>query len=330
MICRRMFLAAFTGTVLSWGVPAAAETPELTLRVANVMGPMHDASAALDLFAKLVEERSEGRIDVQHYPGGQLGSDRETFEALQMGVLDLAGGSSANIATITRAFEFLHLPFLFDDLSHAHRALDSDKIRDRVNDQLDAVSMKWMTTFDFGFRGISTVRKEVHVPADIVGLKMRVSRSTLEIAGIHAFGASPVVVDWPEVYNALRFGIVDGQGQPFTTQISARHQEIIHNQTNVNWQYYGFVVLASQRRMDNYPDWAREIIVDALADAQEFHRNYIVEAEEKAKQVFLESGGRLVELTPEEREPWRVAGLTTWATSGVPQDMIDLVQSETR
>lgn len=314
------------GSALVWGGAVAAQ--ELTLRVANVMGPAHDTSAALNRFAELVEERSGGRIDVQHYPGGQLGSDRETFEATQMGVLDLAGGSSANIATITRAFEFLHLPFIFDGLDDAHQALDSEDVRDRVNKQLATVGMQWMTTFDFGFRDISNIRGDVMVPSDLAGMKMRVSRSTLEIAGINAFGASPVVVDWPEVYNALRFGIVDGQGQPFTTQISARHQEVLRYQTDVNWQYYGFVVLSSRKRWDSYPDWAREIITEALAEAQVFHRGYIVEAEEKAKAAFLEAGGKFTELTEEQRQPWRDAGMSTWPASGVPQDMIELVQHE--
>src|SRR5690606_35040881 len=178
------------------GVGGAAYAQEFTIKYANVMGPNHDASMAVDKFAELVAEKSDGKIKVLHFPGGQLGSDRETYEAAQQGMLEIAGGSYANLVTITRAFEGLHLPFIFDNREQAHKALDSDKVKAAINEELNKVGLHWLMTFEYGFRDINTTDKAVTRPADLQGLKMRVSRSPTEIAGIEAFGGTAVTVDW--------------------------------------------------------------------------------------------------------------------------------------
>lgn len=315
---------------LSVCLASAAPGAEITVRIANVMGPAHDTSIALDRFAEIVEQKSEGRIAVQHYPGSQLGSDKESYEATQFGTIQFAGGSSANLATINQAFEVLHLPYLFENLGEVHTALDSPEVRDAINEQLSGVGLRWMTTFDFGFRDISTASKPVHLPEDLAGLKIRTSRSALEMAGVKAFGGEPTVVDWPEVYNALRFRIVDGEAQPFATMISARHQEIVKHHTELDWQYYGFVVLTGTRQWDSFPEWAQEIFTESFAEAQQFHRELWEKADADARQRFLDAGGEIVELTDDERMKWVELGKTTWSGSGVSQGTIDVIESVIR
>lgn len=303
----------------------AVAKAEFTVKVANVMAPSHDTSKAVDYFAKLVAEKSDGKIKIQHYPGGQLGSDKETYDAAQQGMLQIASGSSANLVTITRAFEVLHLPFIFDNLDQVHNVLQSKKVKDHINADLADVGLRWLFTFDYGFRDINTSEKLVKSPADMAGLKIRASRSPLELAGVKAFGGSAVTVDWPEVYNALRFKVVDGEAQPFGTLVSARHQEILHHTVDVDWQYYGFVGVISVKQWEKYPDWVKETLESAANEAEIYHRKIWAEEDAKAKEIYLKAGGDITTLTPDERAEWVKLGKTTWADSGVPQATIDLV-----
>ena len=329
-IARRQLTAALAAASLMGGMFGAgmASAAEITIKFANVMGAKHDTSKAVDKFAELVEAKSNGRIKVQHFAGGQLGSDKETYEAAQQGLLDLAGGSYANLVTITRGFEVLHMPYIFDSREQAHRALDSDKVKAYINKDLGRVGMRWLMTFEFGFRNIDTVSTKALVPADVVGLKLRVSRSPTEIAGVKAFGASPVTVDWPEVYNALKFKVVDGEAQPFGTMVSARHHELLKQHTELNWQYFCWVGMISNKLWDSYPAWAQKIITESAKEAEAYHRSIWVEENAKAKKAFVDAGGQINVPNAEQRALWVKAARDSWASSGLPQDLIDLVRAE--
>ncbi|MBP6018696.1 MAG: TRAP transporter substrate-binding protein [Burkholderiaceae bacterium] len=323
---KNLAIAAISSACLLSATAGSAIAAEFTVKVANVMAPSHDTSIAANHFAKLVAEKSEGKIKVQHYPGGQLGSDKETFEAAQQGMLQIASGSSANLVTITRAFEVLHLPFIFDDLDQVHNALNSQKVKDHINAELADVGLRWLFTFDYGFRDINTSEKQVTMPADMAGLKIRASRSPLELAGVKAFGGSAITVDWPEVYNALRFKVVDGEAQPFGTLVSARHHEIIKKTVDVDWQYYGFVGVISTKQWEKYPGWVKEILESAAKESEAYHRQIWAEEDKKAQEVYLKAGGAITELTPDQRAEWIKLGKSTWADSGVAQTTIDLVR----
>lgn len=317
-----------SASLLAGVTSTTAQAQEITIKYANVMGPAHDTSKGVDKFAELVAQKSGNRIKVLHFPGGQLGSDKETYEAAQQGLLQIAGGSYANLVTITRAFEVLHLPFVFDNRAQAHAALDSPKVRDLINQELAKVGMRWLMTFEFGFRDINTTTKKVTAPADLNGLKLRASRSPTEIGGIKAFGGNAVTVDWPEVYNSLKFKVVEGEGQPFGTMVSARHHELIKQHLELDWQYYGFVGMISTKQWDAYPDWARKVITEAAAEAEKYHRAIWVEEDAKARDAFLKAGGTINVPTSEQRAEWIKLGRAAWAGSGIPKASIDLVRAE--
>ena len=207
---------------------------------------------------------------------------------------------------MTRAFEVLHLPFIFESREQAHRALDSEKVKARINDELAEVGFRWLLTFEYGFRNIDTT----------------------EISAIEAFGASSVTIDWPEVYNALRFGVVDGEAQPFATMVSARHHELIRHHLDINFQYFAFVGMISLDEWNGYPDWAKEVIAESAREAELYHRKIWEEEDAKARAALIEQGAEIVVPDEDQLAKWVEAGRTTWASSGVPEEMIELVQSE--
>ena len=308
--------------------PALATEAEYVLNFSNVMAPSHDSSLGIQRFVELVDERSEGRIKIRHYPGGQLGSDTETFAAAQQGMMHIAGGSSANLVNITRAFEVLHLPYIFDDRAHSHRVLDSEHFQQLINEQLEEIGLVWLLTFEYGFRNVFTVNRPVIELADVAGLKLRASRSPLEIKAIEAFGGTAVTVDWPEVYTGLRFGIVDGHGQPYGTTISARHQEVLRYSLENGFQYYAFLGLASLKQWERLPEWAQQILVESARDAEQYHRKIWTEQDASGRAAFLAAGGTINKPTPESLARWQQAGRNTWKGSGVSQEVIRSVLDE--
>lgn len=314
--------------VAALALAATAGAQEITIKYANVMGPAHDTSKAVDKFAELVAAKSGNKIKVQHFPGGQLGADKATYEAAQQGLLQIAGGSYANLVTITRAFEALHLPFIFDDRKQAHKALDSKKIRDAINTELAKVGMHWLMTFEYGFRDINTTSQKVTAPADLKGLKIRTSRSPTEIGGIKAFGGSAVTVDWPEVYNSLRFKVVDGAALPYATMVSAKQHEIMKHHLDLDWQYFAFVGMTSTKQWNAWSDDVKKVIEASAREAEQFHRKIYEAEDEKARQEILKTGGSEHKLSAQQRAEWIKLGRDYWKSSGVPMELVELIRSE--
>lgn len=328
----KTLISAFLRVILvcAFAAPAMAAEPEYILNFSNVMAPSHDSSLGIERFAELVHERSEGRIKVRHYPGGQLGSDTETFAAAQQGMMHIAGGSSANVVNITRAFEVLHLPYIFDDRAHSHRVLDSERFHTLINEQLEQNGLVWLLTFEYGFRNVFTVKNPVMEPADVAGLKLRASRSPLEIKAIEAFGGTAVTVDWPEVYTGLRFGIVDGHGQPYGTTISARHHEVLRYSLENGFQYYAFLGLASRKQWDRLPAWGQKILIESARDAEQYHRKIWAEKDDSGRKAFIAAGGTVNQPTPQALVRWQEAGRSTWKDSGVSQALIQTVRDQSQ
>lgn len=197
---------------------------EYVFKVANVLAESDVSSKGLDKFKELVEEKSEGNIQIDVLHGGQLGSGVETFEAVRNGNLDMAADSFANLASLTKAFELFHLPFLFESRDQLLNAFNSEKVAERVNEDLE--DLKWFTTFEIGGpRVIGTSKTKITSIEDLQGLTFRASRSPLEIASQEAWGAKGQTVDWPETPEAVRLGMVDGLTVPYASFHSAKFHE---------------------------------------------------------------------------------------------------------
>lgn len=327
---RREFLGISALAIGGGFLPSLAFGGEkLTLKLGNVnAASSHISTYGYDKFAELVGEKSGGDIVVHHFPGGQLGSDKETYEAAQQGMLEIASGSFANIVTLTRAFEPLHLPYMFESREQAHRLVDSAAFKAAVNEQLNQIGLHWFVTFDYGFRKIGTTNTRVVTPADTAGLKLRASRSPTEIAALEAFGAAATTIDWPEVYNALKLGIVDGEAVPPNEFHSSKHSEVIRYITNNDFQFLASISVISLEKWNGYSNEVRALIEESAAEAQNFHRTQWVDHTAKSVAEMKELGVEFIDVPVDVMPQWIERGRGIWADSGVPQEMIDLARKE--
>ena len=303
--------------------------PKYTLKMANVnAASSHISINGYDKFAEFAAAKSNGEIVVHHFPGGQLGSDKETYEAAQQQLLEISCGSFANIVTLTRAFEVLHLPYIFETREQAHRAVDAAAVKDAVNQELNKIGLHWFMIVDYGFRKVGTVSHRVVTPSDLAGLKIRASRSPTEIAALNAFGAAATTVDWPEVYNALKLKVVDGEFIPPNEFYSSKHYELIKYITNVDCQWLASIGVMSLDKWNSYPEDVRRILEEAAAEAQALNREAWVGYTEKTIADMKAAGDEFIDVEPEVIAQWQEAGRSVWAKSGVPQEVIDLVRRE--
>ncbi len=303
------------------------------LKMANVLSPVHHISLAVDKFAEITKEKSKGKIQIRIYHGGQLGSGKETFEAVQAGFMDMATDSYANLYTLTPAFEAFHLPYIFESRSQQLAAFQSQKVISKVDKELNKVGLKWLMTAEFAPRQIATSEKEIKTPADLAGMKLRASRSPLEIDSQAGWNASGVTIDWPSVPEALRTGIVDGETVGYDSIYSAKHYvDSIQYFTELNFQTYGLAVVFNNKKWNALPASVKNIIQESAREAEAWHKGFLAQYIKDAKAKMIASGSKIYVPSEEVQNEFKdLVKTSVWEKhvgKTIDKEMVDLIISE--
>jgi len=191
----------------------------------NIHKPDYPNTVALDKFAELLDERSNGEITLKLFHSGVLGSQPDAIEQVRIGGLAIGNFNLGPIGPIAPEANVVSLPFIFKDMGHMHRALDGE-----AGAQISAgmakkglVALAW---YDSGARSFYNSKKPVTSPADIEGMKVRVMNNDLYSGMISAMGGNPSPMAFAEVFQSLKTGVVDGAENNWPSYESTGHFEV--------------------------------------------------------------------------------------------------------
>ena len=200
------FLGSMTLSLASCGVQDDAEY-RFAYSQEQPIGSLRGQS--MSFFKTELEKRTAGRIKVELYCGGVLGTERELMDLVATGALQ--GTRGGYFADANPKFNIVMMPFLVDGWEQAIRLVNSD-FMDRIN--RDARKNGWhipATGISQGFRAHTNSVRPITSPEDLRGLKMRVPPQDVFVRTALAFGANPQEIPAVETYQALQTGVVDGQ-----------------------------------------------------------------------------------------------------------------------
>ena len=243
------------------------------LKLASATSITHTYNVGAQYFAKLVEERTDGRIKFKFYPDGQLGKgERELLEALQQGSIDLYVGSTGPLGGFSPSMQILDIPFLFRDYAHVDKVLDGP-IGAGLSAELDKVQMKGLAFWENGFRNLTNSKRAVRTPADAKGLKIRTMENPVHIQAWKAAGVNPTPMAWGEVYGALQQGVIDGQENPIAVILQMKVYEVQKFLALTQHVYSPAMLIMSQKRWNQIPKEDQAIILKAAHEGAVYQRN---------------------------------------------------------
>ena len=303
MISRRSVLALAACTAL--GAVGCSKTeeytgPELILRYAeNQPGDYPTTQAAL-AFADLVAERTEGRVKVVVYSGGELGAEQSVIEQMQYGGIDFARVSLSQLAECLPALSVLQLPFLYTDAPQMWRVLDGE-----IGDEF----LSGLGAMDLVGRSFYT-REKVETLADLAGLTLRVQESDMMSEMILDLGAKPAQVVYSRVYAALHNAEIDGAENNWPSYEAMGHYEVAPYFLKDEHARVPELQLASEAAMEklaeldeHFPDIIRTCGKEsALAE-----RRLWAEREASAEKHMREWGVEVTTLSAVEKARFRAA-----------------------
>lgn len=253
-------------------------------------GPIHEG--ALE-FEKRIE-KANPNIDVQVFPGGQLGSEGEIIGQLQAGITDLLPTTTGPLGQIDPVFYVLETPFVFLDEAQADKVLDGP-VGQKILKALEPKGLIGLAFWENGFREMTNNVRPIKAPADLKGLKMRTQQNRLHIKYFTDLGASPTPMAFTEIYNALATKVVDGQENPYSLIATNKFYEQQKYVSQTDHVYSAVPVYFSKAKWDKLPKDVQELVKSTIYDlrlwqrqrGRDMQKDYIAEISKKSKVELL-------------------------------------------
>ena len=275
----------------------------VVLRFVHTLDTTHPVHAAIEYMGAELEKASDGEMRLKVYPGGQLGSERETIELMQLGAVDMVKTSTAPLEGFVPGMAVFGIPYVFRDDEHFLKALDSDIGRELLELGVDK-KFRGLCYYDAGSRSFYTKDRPIHSPKDLEGLKIRVQNSRTSIRMIDAMGGSATPLSFGELYTALDQGVVDGAENNAPSLLSSRHYEVCKFYTLDEHTKVPDIVLISTETWDRLSEEQRGWLQAAADASVKFQRDLWRRKTEETLRILEENG---VEIILPDKQSFREA-----------------------
>lgn len=251
----------------------------------------------LRLMSKLTETWTHGRIKIEVYPGAVLGSEKESIEQTQMGVIDINRVSISPVISVYPKMAVFALPYIFASREHMWTVLEGE-IGQAMLAELEKVGFIGLAYMDSGARSFYTVKKPINSPADLKGMKVRTQKSEVMMDMVTAMGGKPEPMAFEEVYSALQTGVIDGAENNPPSYYETSHYEIAKYYSLDGHAMVPEILLMSAKTWSALSDSDKQIIKMAAVAAQELQRKLWLKDEVTAMNKVIEAGCKIN--TPEK------------------------------
>ncbi|MBP2079902.1 DctP family TRAP transporter solute-binding subunit [Oceanobacillus polygoni] len=304
---------------------------ETTIRLAYNLPPDHHISLGVEEFAKNIIEKSDGQVNVQVYPNGQLLTDKDMNQSVLTGGIEMGVNSSTMWAATVPAMGIFDVPYIFDNYEEAGEALNGE-FGDKLRSEMEERGARVLMFADYGYAQFANNVKPVESPEDFQGLKFR-SMGNLPSELIKAYGASPVFMGGGEVYMALQRNTVDGATSGTTAMVQRNYNEVVNYLTVNNYAYLEFVLAVNNEFWEELPEKTQTLIEVEVMKTEEWIRQQAKIEDERTKNELVERGMELYEISEEEIPIWREAAMPVWdvfvdQAGEVGQELLDIVNVE--
>lgn len=267
---------------------ASLSLAAVTLKLGHIAEPENPYGQGADHFAKLVKERTKGEVIIQVYPSSQLGNQRDLVEGLTFGTVDMTLTGTAVLGNFIPEVAVFDLPFIFRDIPHAYKALDT--VGMELCKKGEARGMITLAIWENGVRHMTNNKMPIKEPADMKGLKMRVMEQPVYIEMMKVLGASPTPMAMSELYTALQKGVIDGQENPLAHIATKRFYEVQKFISLSAHTYASEPVLISTVAWKKLNKEQQEIVRQAALDTRDWQRDLCRQLEGKFLQTIKDSG----------------------------------------
>lgn len=332
MLTRRLFTAA-ASTAMAALLALPAFAADYIAKIGHLESNLQSRHVALEKVAAAVVARTNGAVEFQLFPQGQLGQQREMTEGVQMGALEATVAPAAFLGGFNPVVSVMDIPFLLPEDEAKARELLDGPFGQQLCQSFDARGVTCLGLWPNGRKSL-TSNKPIAAVEDFAGQRFRVMDSKILIAQFAAIGASAIAIDFSELYTSLQTGVVDGEENPLDTIQRMKYNEVQKHLVVSNHGAMEDVILFNTAWWESLPEEYQTVIVEEFTKAVPeliAHKSAAVQA---AQAALAEAGMEVRELGADERAAFveKMAGPTREAYLALAGDegkaLLDTYEAE--
>ncbi len=309
-------ISVFLITIIAVPVFAA---DKIKAKFGHVAPPFHGQSKGADAFAAYVKEKTDGAIEIETFPFGQLGSETSMAEQVQSGTLEIASITTAVLQNFAPQVAVVDLPFVFPDRKTAYSALDDPEVQEKIFSALEPKGFVAVGWTENEFRDITNSVRPIKKPEDLKGIKIRVMKSPIYIDTFKELGASVTDLPFPQIYSALQNKTIDAQENPLLTSILIKATEVNKYATKTGHILTECIIIVNKDFWEKLTDEQKKIFREAGKEAIKVNREVNAQLMKKLPKSGLsieeyckKNNVEVVELTNDQRAEFKNAMKKVW------------------
>lgn len=319
----KYFLALFVLLLAGCSERSSVEV----IKLGHALDVNHSVHKAMVFMAEEVEAKSNGQMRIDVYPNGQLGSERELLELLQIGSIGMTKASAAVLESFMPAMEAVNLPYVFHSKEHSRKVLEGAIGRELLASG-EEFWMRGLCFYDAGSRSFYSKDKPIMKPEDLQGLKVRVQPSVSAIQMVRLLGGSATPIPFGELYTALQQGVVDAAENNPPSLYLTRHYEVCPYYTVNEHTFVPDVMLVSTHTWNDLDEEQKTWLSEAAFASSVYQRDLWEQSEEEALDAMRKQG---VEILYPDKGPFieKVKPmLDAFASTEAKKNLLERIEAE--
>jgi tripartite ATP-independent transporter DctP family solute receptor len=302
---------------------APAEPVKLVFKAGHVLAADHPYQKGLLKMDELLNEKTNGQIRLEVFPGSQLGGERELCEGAQTGTVDL-GLVTAPLANFDQNWFIFDLPYLFDSKAHAYAFLDGPDGKAML-DGLAGKNIKGVAFFETGFFNVFDNERPLKTPDDVKGLTIRTMENQAYLTYFKAMGANPVPMAYGEIFTALQNNTINGTLIPIASIYTSKFHEVAPYVSRTQNFYCPTTLIMSLASWNKIPDDLKDEFMAAAEGGRDYMRQLLTDSENEQIEKMKAEGAEVIEV---DKNVWKnhasvKAVYDELVPAKVPQALVD-------
>lgn len=323
---KRIMVAALLATMVFGAGTALAGQKKIVLKFGDTQADGHPQVRSYYDFAKLVEEYTDGRVEVRVFPSSALGNHRDMLEGIKLGTLQITKCMATDLSVYFPEVQLFGLPYMFGSREHMFRTVDGEIGKfysEKILSKEDMIALCW---FDAGSRNVYNSKRPVMTVEDMKGLLLRVPENPIYMGAMAAFGATGTPMAMGEIYTALQTKVIDGAENAPAVYESLKHFEAAPHFSYTEHIMTPDVIVMKKSYLESLPKDIQDAIWKAAAEMQRIERQNWIDSEQEYVEKLKAAG---VKFNDVDKSGFLEASKKVWADfeKAIGKDLIEKVQA---
>lgn len=260
-----------------------SDKPEFVFKFGHDQAPEHAYNEAAKYFAQKINEKTNGRVQIDVFPSAQLGEEVALMDGLRTGAIDFSISSTSNASSHVPEFGLMSVSYLFNDADHLYKVATDEQIVKRYVDMVEQKNpgFKLVTFLPNGQRNLYAT-KAIKSIDDVKGLKMRVMASPVEAKVWEAIGAKPTAIPFSDVYTSLQTNLIEAAENTASSFETSKHYEVTPYYMNTGHEWLMSEVWISSKTWEKIPQDIKDIIMETGAEMAKYGLDKQLELDQKS------------------------------------------------